>query len=700
MRGLRAAGLALACLVALGAAAGATGAKPKPKKAKHKPPVIRLNQKYPDVLVLMAPAYRLTLSKENGELLELYDRRAGERVLLGENGCLWSAKQLSGVAVGGCAFDRTSENRFTFGWSPATSTLTLSYGGEGSDAGVDATLTLVAHNDSFDLRLGVESQLDLPVSTVLFPADLYGNAAEIDSGYMPTFLPGVRLLPGFFKGPHRSVETYPSRWAFADFVAADFAKAHFALYTANPAPAPLAPVDIGFLRNADPAPCSGDRFCITHVFQTWVQRGDTWTSPTVTMRVGGSIEKSLAAYRKDNGIDAYPSLRAKLGDRLDVLSRAPLIKADLWKGLPEFRQWPGYLQRLPSPVLIHPVSFQPGGFDEAYPDFLPPDPRWGSSDDLDFVMKEAHALGDMVMPYLNVSWWDTTSPTVQSLPASTQPEDIAVQTRAGAAVREQFGVHDGYVVSPHAPAVRSRIARLMEEWHTQVPADCLFFDQLGARPWRRDFNPAAPTPIAYYDGWLSLFAPYGDRCVMAEDGWDRLARTFTGFHGSVLQMSRQFEWPNDRWGEGNWEPYPIAGWLLHDKVLMYQHDLYDGTWTADAEVLTFNAAFGFVCSFEWDGDTDSLDSPWLTLAGQVQRTLGPYYAGKAMTSYRRLAPGVTESVFEGGFSVVANWNAGPVDVGGRTIAPLGFLARTADGTVLAATFGPAWSGVTFPGGAR
>ena len=54
--------------------------------------------------------------------------------------------------------------------------------------------------------------------------------------YMPTFLPGTRLLPGFFKGPHRNVETYPSRWAFADYLSADVGKGHVAVYSVNPAP--------------------------------------------------------------------------------------------------------------------------------------------------------------------------------------------------------------------------------------------------------------------------------------------------------------------------------------------------------------------------------------------------------------------------------------------------------------------------------
>jgi hypothetical protein len=130
---------------------------------------------------------------------------------------------------------------------------------------------------------------------------------------------------------------------------------------------------------------------------------------------------------------------------------------------------------------------------------------------------------------------------------------------------------------------------------------------------------------------------------------------------------------------------------------MYQHDLYEQTMTTDPEVLTFNVAFGQVLSYSWDG-ADSLDDPWCSLVGQVQRTLGPYYAGRRLLTYRQLAPKLTETVFEGGFSVVTNWSSSAsATVGGQVIAPFGFLARAADGRVLAATFGSAWNGVTFPG---
>lgn len=239
----------------------------------------------------------------------------------------------------------------------------------------------------------------------------------------------------------------------------------------------------------------------------------------------------------------------------------------------------------------------------------------------------------------------------------------------------------------------------MEEWREQVPVDCLFFDQIGARPWRRDFNPAAPSPLAYADGWLSLLAPYKDRCLMVEDGWDRLAASVAGFHGGILLMQREFSWPDRHWGEDTWEPYPLALWLLHDKVLFYQHDLYEGTLTEDAEALAFNLAFGLVLSGRWEPGAEK--ASWLELAGRLQRLLGPYYAGRPFLSYRYLAPSVTESEFGGGYTVVVNWTReDPFDLDGYRIAPLGFLARADDGRFLAGALGDAWRGVVLGEGSR
>ncbi len=254
-------------------------------------------------------------------------------------------------------------------------------------------------------------------------------------------------------------------------------------------------------------------------------------------------------------------------------------------------------------------------------------------------------------------------------------------TPAAIASTEQFSGFDGFIVSPSVPFVRDRVQAEIERWHTDLPADCLFFDQIGARPWRYDFNPAAASPLAYYDGWLSVFAPYADRCLMVEDGWDRLAASFSGFDSSLMLMQREFDWLNERFGP-DWKTFPLALWLLHDKVLMYQHDLFDGTFTADPEILTWNLAYGYMLSYNWGV---GLDGPWLGIATAFQRALGPHYAGVALTSYKQIAEGVTETRF-GTYSVVANWTASPYDLDGHRLAPGGFLARTDDGSLVAGEF--------------
>jgi len=520
------------------------------------------------------------------------------------------------------------------------------------------------------------------VQTVNFPVDMYASVDSVQAGYAPNFLPGVRFGPSFFSRVGNDVLTYPGRWAFADYLALDIGGGHLSLYSVNPAPAPLAPVDLGFVRNPAPIPCSGPSFCITHVFHTWLGAGGTWTSPVVRIRVGEPVEQTIVDYRADNGIDAYPSAAAKLGDRLATLARAPLIKADLQQGtVPPFSSWPQALGQLPSPALIHPVAFGPHGFDATDPDVLPPDPHVGTLDDFRAAIAAAHDRGDLVMPYLNVSWWSPQSPTIQQLPSGLSSTSVSVQDSSGSPATEQFSGFDGFIVSPSVPFVRSRVQAEIDRWQTDVPTDCLFFDQIGARPWRYDFNPAAASPLAYYDGWLSLFAPYADRCLMVEDGWDRLASSFSGFDSSLLLMQREFDWLDQQFGP-DWTTFPLALWLVHDKVLMYQHDLYDGTFTADPDILQWNLAYGYMLSYNWNA---GLDGPWLGIATAFQQALGPHYAGVALTSYTQLADGVTQTRF-GTYSVIANWTGSPYVVDGSTIAPHGFLARTDDGSLVAGEF--------------
>jgi hypothetical protein len=664
-------------------------AKPKPKP---KPLAVVLDQKKTGILVLSTATYRLILSKRNGAMLDLLDVATKRHLVTSTNGCEWGVAAVSDSAyIGGCTFTPTAGARFSYKWSAAAKTLTLTYtAGAGAARPVDATVTLHAFPRYFDLKLTIGNRGQRPIQTVNFPVDLYADVGLAQAGYAPNFLPGVRFGPGFFSRVGNDVLTYPSRWAFADFLALDLGGAHMSIYSVNPAPSPLAPESFGFVHNAPPIPCSGKSFCITHQFQTWITAGTSWTSPLMRVRIGDPVQKTILAYRADNGIGGYPSASAKLGGRLDTLARAPLLKADLGKGVPRFRDWPAAFDTLPSPLLVHPVGFGPGGFDATDPDLLPPDRRFGTLDELRVAFQSAQAHGDLVMPYLNVSWWNPQSPTIHGLPPPLTPQAISVIDQNGNPMTEQFSGFDGFIASPAVPYVRSRVQAEIERWGTDAPADCRFFDQIGARPWRPDFNPAESSPIAYDDAWLSLFAPYANSCLMVEDGWDRLAQSFSGFQGGLLLMEREHHEPDNLWGAGNWQPFPLADWLLHDKVLLYQHDLYEKTMTIDPQVLTWNEAFGFVLSYDW---ADGTGSAWLPIAAAFQKALGPHYAGVALTSYRDLAAGVTETRF-GAYSVVANWTNSAYVTGAYRIAPGGFLARTDDGSLVAGEFtdasGPAY----------
>jgi hypothetical protein len=644
---------------------------------------VRLDQRPAGTLVLQTQAYRLTISKQNGAFVELLDRGTGQPLFTGTNGCEWGIAAVGDPAyTGGCSFTPSTAARFSYAWDRTARTLTMSYAAADTARPVDAVVTLHAEPTFFDLRLALTNRAPRVVQSVNFPVDLYGNVDRVQAGYAPNFLPGVRFGPGFFRRVGNDVLTYPGRWAFADYLALDVAGAHVAMYSVNPAPAPLAPVDLGFIRNPAPTACSGPSFCVTHVFHTWIGTGGTWTSPVVRLRVGKPVEQSILDYRADNGIDAYPSAAAKLGSRLGSLAQAPLLKVDLEKGaVTTFDDWEQALDGLPSPVLIHPVAFGPRGFDATDPDVLPPDSRVGTLDQLDSALDATHMHGDLVMPYLNVSWWNPQSPTVHDLPAGLTTTGVSIQDSSGNPVTEQFSGYDGFIVSPSVPFVRDRVQAEIDRWHTDVPSDCLFFDQIGARPWRYDFNPAAGSPLAYYDGWLSVFAPYSNRCLMVEDGWDRLAASFSGFASSLMLMQREFDWLDQRFGP-DWQTFPLALWLVHDKVLLYQHDLFDGTFTTDPEILTWNLAYGYMLSYNWSG---GLGGPWLGIASAFQRALGPHYAGLALTSYTQMADGVTETRF-GAYSVVANRTGAPYLLGGYSIAPGGFLARTDDASLVAGEF--------------
>ena len=202
------------------------------------------------------------------------------------------------------------------------------------------------------------------IQTVNFPVDLFGGRNTVQAGYAPNFLPGVRFGPGFFSHIGNSVLTYPSRWAFADFLALDVG-------VGAPGACPRStrrrrrsrPSTSASSTRAAAVPCAGTYVLhdarVPHVGHGAAARG---RARSCGIRVGEPVEKTIVDYRIGERDRRLPVGRRRSSARgSTTLARAPLIKADMQQGrVPPFADWSQALDRLPSPSLIHPVAFGPG----------------------------------------------------------------------------------------------------------------------------------------------------------------------------------------------------------------------------------------------------------------------------------------------------------------------------------------------------
>ena len=53
---------------------------------------------------------------------------------------------------------------------------------------------------------------------------------------------------------------------------------------------------------------------------------------------------------------------------------------------------------LSRPALLHLAAYEPKGFDQDYPDLLPPNPAYGSTADMKAMVEQAQARGHLIMP--------------------------------------------------------------------------------------------------------------------------------------------------------------------------------------------------------------------------------------------------------------------------------------------------------------
>lgn len=422
-----------------------------------------------------------------------------------------------------------------------------------------------------------------------------------------------------------------------------------------------------------------------HQFQAWVEDGSLWTSPVLRFRVSQPFNETLKAYREENHLDALPSLQTKINNTYEKMIQSPSFYTPFGEVLQQYSGNAAILAQLPNPSIIILNKYCRGrtGIAADFPDYVPPEPAFGTLQEFQAMISDIKNQNKLVMSYSSPALWNENSPTIQNLTGAPGLNDIVQMNIEGQAERKQIDYElneMGYFVSPYHPFVQQRLNQLIADLKGTLGFDIIYEDMYNYRDEIFDFNPSVPNPALYREGWLEHTRTHADSFLIIDGGYDRMTESAIGFMGTVLSP----EW-NGHLGEGNWESYPTAPILYHDKVLPYQH--WD-EFTKNKETLAWNLAFGCMLNFHlnhWSGNT-GFDSPWINVVADFQNRVVSRIAGKKMTEYTDVSANITRSKFED-ITVIRNWNNGTsYGFNGHTISSQGALVTSENGNLTAGIF--------------
>jgi hypothetical protein len=661
-----------------------------------------------DLVVSCDALFSVAFSRANGALTGLFDA-AGRKLSAGSrNGCLFgAADEARGTYCGSCGCDGV-DIAFSYSWRAASSSLELRFApspANASSSGWSSTVTLTARpqlGPVFDLALTLVAGpgSGAGYSELLFPSELLFDTANLSAMHL-AITPGVSLLPPFFAKKEPTQWTYPSSFAFASWAQIDLFGGSAALVVHD-----LSGPDVVVPVRSFAGPAGGK-----YNASSWYLGGSIPVNLTVgceafacAVGANGSVTRrfvlasqapspleSIRAYALANGMLAggdgawssppYPTIRQKLAAVSPTFWRqafaAPLLKLDsIGVGLPFADYESKVLPNLPSPALLHLCAFErcgsqeTPGFDCGYPDILPPATVFGGTCDLQALMLAAARLGHLTMPYSNPTWWDVRSPTLSNLTRAELLGATALNSSfepIWETYPDRPTPRSGVVMSPSAPFVRGRIAESLRSlsWNASgsappaepcvegpaaaIPSTFVFEDQVGARFPSVDFSPSegGRGATGFAAGLLAHACDNAEVGIHTEQGFDRLARSVVGFHGSLLQyLDGGAEAP---WGAMNdaWRPSPLfAASGLRASVMSFQHNLDSAAMAADVPRLCFSLAHGFHLSLDVGNAAALADVAWTRSVAAVQRIAGSRYADySASASGEGEAPGSSVATF-------------------------------------------------------
>ena len=425
-----------------------------------------------------------------------------------------------------------------------------------------------------------------------------------------------------------------------------------------------------------------------HAFGIYLKQGDVWASPVVRIVEGGTLRDNLAAYAEANSIRKH--LDEKVGDPalLERLKCAPLYlfgtNAALTKTI---------LDRLPVPTLYHTPIYLKGGFDKEYPDHFPVSrENFGTDEDFRDIIDFAHAKGHLVCPYSNPTWWgdNPKGPTF-----AEKGEAALLVNLDGTHRHESYnkGKTEGWQVTVRHPDAMEANRKTIARFAGDFPVDFLFQDQVGARGWIYDLNPAARGATDMPESYIAMNEEDSQSVrLFTEDGWDKIAENNIGLcgcnwwifpfkrGGKPERMIFKEKFPADCW-----EIEPITLYLAHDKCLFYSHNL--GAHVHRPSLLAWTLACGYQMSYVFRNyENDEAERDWYAWLHLLQRLVVSRIAGQPLLAFKhdrepmialggdisRASDDGTITARYGDVDVVVNLGDVERTVAGHSLAPYGW----------------------------
>lgn len=648
-----------------------------------------------DPLVLSNSSYyEIGFSADDGAITYIQDKSTGNNICRGNTlGDLWRLKFRDSGLLRAATFSALSSvYRFSYSWDPVETRLTLQYDSDFSGDELGMTVVFDATDGNvMDISATVMNEYNDAVETVYLPSELAFDMNNVEQFFMP-YYEGVAFQRSFFQELRSTFQPY--QHIFTDFGALESTDGNMALYVLPGAAFQPATVGLGY------SGWSGGVSVYHHMFQTYIADKESWDSPVLRLVIGREINKTVAEFRNDRGWNSTPGLKDLVGPLYKKLAEAFLVKMDIqhvhdwgWAGGSSAFAWADSIADvLPDNALLHLVAFWPGGFDNHYPDYLPPAPEYGSDQEFRDLLQNARSRGQMVMPYTNPTWWNEDSPTFDSLGVG-----IAAQTLTGTPVYECYGSNCGYVVSPSNTDVKQRQRLTVEEFRHDYVVDILFEDQVADRPWMYDTNTSAENYMCYTDALVDNAGVASSTIPLATEGMlDALLGSEIGFYDSVI-LDKKAGWISS-WGTDNWVTYPITMLAAHDKATFYQHNLAVEVMCHSKEMLTYNLSYGFGLNFDLTDAAGMMDSEWLPIDEVFQRTIASRFAGRLMTDFEYLdtQKKVSWTQYDN-LEIVGNHDSqNSYDYNDYTLVPQGLYAATGTDHLIGGVFSR-FNGVDLPG---